>query len=66
MNISTFLDFLLDIELSECNGSYQRLVFDRITSYCDLLSKSFEDLTLSELHSIIDSCSKEFNFKDAA
>jgi len=66
MNISAFLDLLLDIELSERNGNYQRLVFDRVTSYCELVSKAVDDLTLSELRSISDACSKEFNFGDAA
>ena len=65
MNISIFLDFIRDFELSECNGNYQRLVFDRVTSYCELLGKSVDELTLSEFRSIIDSCVKEFNFKEA-
>lgn len=61
-----FLYFLQDMEISECNGNFQRLVFERVTAYCDLLSKTFDTLTLGEFKSIVDACTCEFNFKEAA
>lgn len=61
-----FLYFFQDIDLSDCNGNYQKLIFDRVTSYCNLLSKSWDALTLAEIKSIFDACACEFNFKEAA
>lgn len=57
-----FLFVLSDISLDECNGNYQCLVYERVSSYCDLLSKGFDDLTMGEIKSIIEACNKEFNF----
>lgn len=56
-----FLYFLRGLELSECNGNFQSLCYDRVAAYCQLRSIRFQDLTIGQLHQILDGCSREFN-----
>lgn len=61
MDISAFLDLLHAFDMHESNGNFQHLVFERVRSFADLVQRPISDLTLSELKSIIDSCTVEFN-----
>jgi len=59
----TYIDTINDLQpldISGCNGHYQRLVVDRIAG----TGKALDELTIRELRQIIETAADDFN-KDA-
>ncbi|WP_045860343.1 hypothetical protein [Teredinibacter purpureus] len=55
------IQLISELNIEECNGTFQLLVCERAQHYCALKNKPIGELTLNETLSIISAATTEFN-----
>lgn len=61
MNYQKPYQLLAALDISECNGNFERMLNERMQALCNIKSCALEDLTLRETIGCIEAAQLDFN-----